>query len=108
MMTLPLVPAYLLSIMSILIVVLAVPALLVLPEYNREQLLILMAGGIIFLSMAFFVYGILYFYYNQFITEIDVRQRSIRMVLLFLTLIVNAWFLVIIFFKKGVGKLWNS
>lgn len=100
-MTLPLIPAYVLAISCILVVVLAVPALMNLPLYSRERLMVLFALGVIFLSVGFLVYGGLYFYYTTYITEIEIRQRTIRIALLFLTLIVNTWLLVLIFYKKG-------
>jgi hypothetical protein len=80
---------------------LAIPALFALPKYTREQLVVLFAGGVIYLAVGFAVYGGLYFYYTTYVTEIDVRQRTIRFALFFLTLIVNTWFLVVILYKKG-------
>lgn len=100
-MTLPLIPAYVLSLTCFLIVCLVVPALHSLPKYTREQLIILFAGGVIYLAAGFFLYGVLYFYYTNYVTEADIRQRTIRFALLFLTTIVNFWLLIIIFFRKG-------
>jgi hypothetical protein len=71
-------------------------------SYNREQLVILFAVGVIFLAVGFAVYGGLYFFYTTYITEIEVRQRTIRFALMFLTVIVNTWFLIVIFYKKGI------
>jgi hypothetical protein len=99
--TLPLIPAYILSISCFLVVILLIPALRRLPEFSREELIILFAGGAIYLAVGFLLYGSLYFYYTTYVTEIEVRQRSIRFALLFLTAIVNCWLLVIIFYKKG-------
>lgn len=100
-MTLPLIPTYVLAIFCALVVVLAIPTLFALPKYTREQLVVLFAGGVIYLAVGFAVYGGLYFYYTTYITEIEVRQRTIRFALMFLTLIVNIWFLIVIFYKKG-------
>jgi hypothetical protein len=100
-MTLPLIPTHILAASCFLVVLLVIPALRRLPGFSREELIILFAGGVIYIAAGFLVYGAMYFYYTNFITEIEVRQRSIRMALMFLTMIVNFWLLIIILFKKG-------
>lgn len=100
-MTLPLIPTYILAITCLSAVLLAIPALRRLPEYSKEELIMLFAGGIIYLAAGLLVFGGMYFYYTTVITDINIRQSSIRFAIMFLALIINFWFLIIILFKKG-------
>ena len=100
-MFIPLIPAWVLFALCVLIVLLTVPAVYKIPSFSPEKMITLFAAGLIFLAAGFLVYGILYYYFTTYVIDVEIRQRCVRFTFMFLQGLIVTWLFAIISSRKG-------